>query len=42
MLQQQAEIDRCWADEAERRVQAVDQGTVTVIPGEQVLRELRS
>ena len=39
--QQQAEIDRLWAEEAERRVQSVEQGTVTLIPGEQVLRELR-
>ncbi|KAM3090227.1 addiction module protein [Phormidesmis sp. 146-35] len=40
--QQQAEVDMLWAEEAERRVQAVEQGTVTLIPGEQVIRELRS
>jgi putative addiction module component (TIGR02574 family) len=39
--QQQAEIDRLWAEVAERRIQAVAQGTATPIPGEQVLRELR-
>jgi putative addiction module component (TIGR02574 family) len=37
----QAEVDRLWAEEAERRVQSVSQGEVTLIPGEQVLRELR-
>ena len=35
--QQQADVDRLWAEEAERRVQAI----VTPIPGDQVLRELR-
>lgn len=39
---QQAEVDMLWAEEAERRVQAVEQGTVMLIPGEQVMRELRS
>lgn len=38
----QAEIDVLWAEEAEKRVQAVEQGTVTQIAGEQVFRELRS
>jgi putative addiction module component (TIGR02574 family) len=38
----QAEIDAIWAEEAEKRFQAVEQGQVTLIPGEQVLRELRS
>lgn len=40
--QQQAEVDMLWAEEAERRVQAVDQGTVMLTSGEQVMRELRS
>lgn len=39
---QQAEIDAIWAEEAERRVQAVEQGQVMPIPGEQVFQELRS
>lgn len=39
---QQAEIDAIWAEEAEKRVQAVEQGQVTLIPGEQVFQELRS
>ncbi|WP_375495665.1 addiction module protein [uncultured Nostoc sp.] len=38
----QAEIDAIWAEEAEKRFQAVGQGEVNLIPGEQVLRELRS
>ncbi len=38
----QAEIDALWAEEAEERVQDIEQGRVTLIPGEQVLRELRS
>jgi putative addiction module component (TIGR02574 family) len=37
----QVEVDRLWAEEAERRVQAVAQGEVTLIPGDQVWRELR-
>ncbi|GAB4199056.1 MAG: hypothetical protein Fur006_49440 [Coleofasciculaceae cyanobacterium] len=39
---QQAEIDTIWAEEAEKRVQAIEQGQVTLIPGEQVFQELRS
>ena len=38
----QAEIDALWAEEAEKRVQAIEQGQVTLIPGEQVFRSLRS
>jgi len=38
----QLEIDALWTEEAERRFQAVEQGEVTLISGEQVLRELRS
>ncbi|MDX2242522.1 MAG: addiction module protein [Leptolyngbyaceae cyanobacterium bins.302] len=38
----QAEVDALWVEEAEQRVQAVEQGIVAVIPGEQVLGELRS
>jgi len=39
---EQAEIDAAWAAEAERRIEAVEQGQVTPIPGEQVLQALRS
>jgi len=38
----QLEIDTLWVEEAEKRFQAVEQGEVTLIPGEQVLRELCS
>ncbi len=38
----QAEIDALWAEEAEKRVQAIEQGQVTLIPGEQMFRSLRS
>lgn len=40
--QQQAEVNMLWAEETERRVQAVEQGTVSLISGEQVLHKLRS
>lgn len=40
--EQQAEIDALWRQEAEKRVQSIEQGEVTPIRGEQVLRELRS
>ena len=39
---EQAGIDALWVDEVEKRVQAIEQGNVTLIPGEQVLRELHS
>ncbi|MDZ8259955.1 addiction module protein [Nostoc sp. ChiQUE01b] len=42
MSPNQLEIDTLWAEEAEKRFQAVKQGEVTLIPGEQVLQELRS
>ena len=40
--QNQAQIDTAWAEEAQRRVQAVEEDEVTPISGEQVFRELRS
>jgi putative addiction module component (TIGR02574 family) len=40
--QSQAEVDRLWAEEAEHRVQSLEGGTVTLIPGEQVLRQFRA
>jgi putative addiction module component (TIGR02574 family) len=39
---QQIELDSVWSDEVERRIQALEQGTVKPIPGEQVIRELRA
>lgn len=40
--EQQAEIDALWGQEAEKRIQSIEQGEVAPIPGKQVLRELRS
>lgn len=39
---QQTEIDMLWADEVEKRVQAVEQGLVTPVHSAQVFHELRS
>ena len=36
------EIDRLWAEEAERRVQQIRNGEVELIPGEDVFKEIRS
>ena len=38
----QKEIDAVWAEQAEKRIQEVDEGKVEAIPGEQVLSDLRS
>lgn len=38
----QKRIDTMWAEEAERRAQAIDEGTAKLIPGDEVLAELRS
>jgi len=35
------EIDRLWAEEAERRVEQIRSGDVKPLPGEEVLREIR-
>jgi putative addiction module component (TIGR02574 family) len=35
------EIDRAWAEEAERRIDELDSGEVQAIPGEQVFAEIR-
>jgi putative addiction module component (TIGR02574 family) len=35
------EIDRLWADEAERRIEELDSGKIEAIPGEQVFAEIR-
>ena len=36
-----SEIDRVWAEEAERRVTQIDRGEVELIPGEEVFAKLR-
>jgi len=38
----QQRIDSIWAEEVERRVRAIDEGKVKLIPGEEVLSELHS
>ena len=37
----QAEIDRLWAEEAERRVSQIEQGDVELIPGDEVFTRIR-
>lgn len=37
----QAEIDRLWAVEAERRVAEIEAGTVEVVPGDVVFQKIR-
>lgn len=41
-LPSQNEIDRLWAEEAERRVAAIDRGEVSLIPGEKVFEKIRN
>ena len=36
------EIDRLWADEAERRVSQIEEGKVKLIPGEEVFAKIRA
>src|SRR6266576_1188954 len=38
----QRRIDALWADEAERRDKEIEDGTVTPIPGEEVMNRLRA
>jgi len=40
--QDQARIDALWAEEAERRDKEIEDGTVTPIPGEEVMNRLRA
>jgi putative addiction module component (TIGR02574 family) len=37
----QAEIDRLWAEESERRVSQIDRGDVELIPGDEVFAKIR-
>ena len=39
---EQTEIDAAWSEEIERRIREVEEGKVKLIPGEEVLAELRS
>lgn len=36
------EIDRLWAAEAEKRVQEIEDGTVTLLDGDEVFQEVRN
>ncbi len=36
-----AEIDRLWAEEAERRISQIDQGDAELIPGDEVFAKIR-
>lgn len=36
------EIDRLWAEEAERRVAQIDAGEVKLVPGEEVFSKIRA
>ena len=38
----QKRIDAIWAEEVERRVRAIDEGRVELIPGDKVMAELRA
>ena len=40
--QEEKRIDAIWAEEAERRAKAIDEGRAKLIPGEQVMAELRA
>ena len=40
-LPTKADIDRLWAEEAERRIVEIDRGDVELIPGEQVFDTIR-
>jgi len=40
-LPTQPDIDRLWAEEAERRVAEIDRGDVELIPGEEVFAKIR-
>ena len=39
-LPTEAEVDRLWVEEAERRVSQIEAGEVEVIPGEQVFAKI--
>lgn len=39
--EEQKRIDALWAEEAERRARAIDEGRAKLISGEQVMAELR-
>ncbi len=36
------EIDRLWAEEAERRVSQIEEGKINLVPGEEVFNKIRA
>jgi putative addiction module component (TIGR02574 family) len=40
-LPTQADIDRLWSEEAERRITEIDRGDIKLVPGEQVFANIR-
>lgn len=36
------EIDRLWAEEAERRVSQIEEGKINLVPGEEVFNRIRA
>ncbi len=36
------EIERLWAEEAERRVSQIEEGKATLVPGEEVFAKIRA
>jgi len=36
------EIDRLWAEEAERRVSQIEEGKIKLVPGEEVFSRIRA
>jgi putative addiction module component (TIGR02574 family) len=40
-LPAQPEVDRMWAEEAERRVSEIDNGEVKLVPGDEVFKKIR-
>lgn len=41
-VDEEDEIESAWAEEVERRVREIDAGEVELIPGDQVMDEIRS
>lgn len=40
-LPTRSDIDRLWAEEAERRLAEIDRGEVDLVPGEEVFNKIR-
>ena len=41
-LPTRSEIDKLWAEEAERRIEQIDRGEVDLIPGDEVFAKIRN